>query len=123
MIKNDFFQSIYKCSGSLITVNHKFNLDLFSAKSVKFNGSEYKIGDFLIENETIAAKIEKLYVSQVKDMVVLCFSLYTISYDQNLLAYKVSDYRGTELDLIVNFKNGPSSCHNVGGNIFIKKRI
>lgn len=96
---------------------------LFLVKNVTFNGADYHIDDFIIENETIAAKISKIYISTEKDMVLICFDLYNIAFDENLAAYKVEEYRGNELDFVINFTNFPSSCHDVCGNIFIKKRI
>lgn len=92
-------------------------------KNVTYNGLKYKIGDFIIENENLAAKISKLYVSEINDIVVLCFELFSISYDENLYAYKIGDFCGNEIDLLTNFQNHPSSCHSVGGSIFIKTKM
>lgn len=92
-------------------------------KRVTFSGCQYCIGDFILENERLAAKIKKIYASEVNDTVVLCFELFAIINDINLSAYKVGELRGNGIDIILNFENQPSSIHNTGGNTYIKLRI
>lgn len=89
-----------------------------------FNGTEYRLEDLIIDNDGIATKIKKIYISLEDDIALICFDVHQIELDINLLAYKVAEQsHGNEIDWITNFHNVPASQHRVAQFIFIKNRI
>lgn len=106
----------------IFTINNLFIIE-FLVDSFTFNGTKYNIGDFIIENAEVAAKITGMYVSEMNDLAVVSCDIHTIVFDNNLLFYEVRERIGNEVDLIINIPDCPTSIHKSGRRKYLKKLL
>lgn len=93
------------------------------AKSVKYIGCIYKLGDFILINDDLAANIKNIYISREDDIVFIKFDRIELIYEENLCAYRILNTLNDDIKIITDFTNPPVNAHNVLRETFLVNKF
>lgn len=87
---------------------------VFAGENVKFKGTEYKVGDFLIMSDDEAFCITQIFASSENDTAVVKSKSHLINFIPSLRAFQLMETQEIyNNNLITDFPSTPRNTHKV----------